>query len=293
MSVERQESAAVLFADITGSSKLYIEVGDDRAREVVAATLALWSGLAGEHEGHVVQLRGDGMLCTFPTVDAALVAAVALRDLPYQQPLSMHAGIHTGPVLREADQLYGGVVNIAARMADIAKKFEIVLTEIAGQQLSAAGRWNLRLIRKVPVKGQAEPMNIYLLANDKEHVTEFQPPQHTRTVRFKLDLHYGCRVFVLDSVTATCLIGRDEDCSIKVEHRLVSRRHAFIERVSEKFFLHDHSTNGTYVDDDGGTGPALVQREIYQLKGQGVISLGMEPKDNNPDNLIRFAIGII
>jgi len=291
MSVERQESTAVLFADITGSSKLYVEVGDDRAREVVAATLALWSGLAVENKGHVVQLRGDGMLCTFATVDAALVAAVALRDLPYQRPLSMHAGIHTGPVLREADQLYGDVVNIAARMADIAKRFEIVLTEIAGQQLSAAGCWNLRLIRKVPVKGQAEPMNIYLLANDREPVTEFQPPQHTKTLLTKLDLHYGSRVFVVDSVTATCLIGRDEDCGIKVVHRLVSRRHASIERVSGKFFLHDHSTNGTYVEDEGGTGPALIQREIYQLKGQGVISLGMEPKAN-PDNLIRFAIAI-
>jgi len=290
MSVERQESTAVLFADITGSSKLFIEVGDDRAREMVAQTLESWSRLAVENKGYVVQLRGDGMLCTFPSVDAALAAAVALRDLPYQPPLSMHAGIHTGPVLREADQLYGDVVNIAARMADIAKRFEIVLTEIAGQQLSAAGRWNLRLIRKVPVKGQAEPMNIYLLANDREPVTEFQPPLQTKTLRTKLDLRYGSRVFVVDSVTATCLIGRDEACGLKVEHRLVSRRHASIERVSGKFFLHDHSTNGTYVEDDGGTGPALIQREIYQLKGQGVISLGMEPKAN-PDNLIRFAIG--
>ena len=91
-------------------------------------------------------------------------------------------------------------------------------------------------------------------------------------------------------MTTTCLIGRDEDCGIKVVHRLVSRRHASIERVSGKFFLHDHSTNGTYVEDDGGGGPALIQREIYQLKGRGVISLGMEPKAN-PDNLIRFAIG--
>ncbi len=100
MSVERQESTAVLFADITGSTKLYIEVGDDRAREVVASTLTSWSGLVVDNKGHVVQLRGDGMLCTFPTVDAALVAAVAMRDLPYQPPLSMHAGIHTGPCCR-------------------------------------------------------------------------------------------------------------------------------------------------------------------------------------------------
>ena len=136
MSIERLANIAVLFADITGSSKLFVEVGDERARQMVAATLQSWSELVEANAGHVVQLRGDGMLCTFPTVDAALTAAIALRSLPYQPPLSMHAGIHAGPVQQEADQLYGDVVNIAARMADIAKRFEIVLTQTAGQQVN-------------------------------------------------------------------------------------------------------------------------------------------------------------
>jgi class 3 adenylate cyclase len=291
MSIERQANIAVLFADITGSSRLFVEVGDERARQMVAATLESWSGLVEANAGRVVQLRGDGMLCSFATVNAALVTAVALRDLPYKPQLSMHAGIHAGPVQQEADQLYGDVVNIAARMADIAKHFEIVLTQSAGQQLPDAGRWNLRLIRKVPVKGHAEPMDIVLLPYDEEHRTEYRLPDHTKTIHTRLELRFGPTVFVVDSAAANCLIGRDHDCAIKVEHQLVSRRHASVERVSGRYFLHDHSTNGTYVDDDGGTGPVFLQREIYQLKGRGVISLGVEPKDN-PDNLIRFAIGI-
>ena len=291
MPIERLANTAVLFADITGSSRLFVESGDERARELVAATLQSWASLAVANGGTVVQLRGDGMLCTFPTVDAALMAAVALRDLPYQPPLSMHAGIHAGPVQQEADQLYGDVVNIAARMADIAKRFEIVLTQSAGQQLSSVGSWNLRLIRKVPVKGQTEPMNIYLLSYDEEHVTEYRPPDHTKTIRTRLELRHGPRVFVVDSTATTCLIGRDADCAIKVEHLLVSRRHASVERVSGKFFLHDHSTNGTYVDDDSGAGPVLVQREVVQLKGKGVISLGAEPQ-HDAGNLIHFVLAV-
>ena len=291
MPIERLANRAVLFADITGSSRLFVEAGDDRAREVVAATLASWSQLTAAHGGQVVQLRGDGMLCTFPDVDAALTAAVALRDLPYQAPLSMHAGIHAGPVQQEADQLYGDVVNIAARMADIAKRFEIVLTQGAGQQLSVPSQWDLRLIKQVPVKGQARPMNIFLLAYDEAHSTVYRPPDHTRTLSTRLELRFGPRVFVLDGSAGSCLIGRDADCAIQVDHQLVSRRHALVERVSGKFFLHDHSTNGTYVD-DGGAGPALVQREVVQLKGSGVISLGVEPR-LNPDHLIRFAIGLV
>jgi class 3 adenylate cyclase len=292
VSIDRQENSTVLFADISGSTKLYVEVGDDRAREIVARTLELWSALTVTGAGHVIQLRGDGMLCMFPTADAALEAAIAMRDLPYEEPLSMHAGLHAGVVLREAEQLYGDVVNVAARMADIAKKFEIVLTEAAQAQLSEHRRWkNLRLIRKVPVKGKQEPMNIYLLPNEKQVLTDYRPPLHTKTVLIRLSLRYGAHALAVETQSGACLIGRGDDCRITVDHRLVSRRHASIECVGGKFFLQDHSTNGTYVDESHQGKPVFVQRELFQLKGSGVISLGIEPQ-HNFEHLVHFALGL-
>jgi adenylate cyclase len=290
VTVDTQANCAVLFADMSGSTKLYLTVGDDRARELVARTLALWTELTTAAQGQVVQLRGDGMLCTFPSVDAALAAAVGMRDMPYEPPLSMHAGLHAGPVQREAEQLYGDAVNTAARMADIAKRFEIVLTEAAEQQLIERARWsNLRLIRKVPVKGKPEPMNIYLLPNEKQALTDYRPPLQTKTLNVRLHLRYGTASVAIDRSAGACLIGRDEECRVKVDHRLVSRRHASIECVSGKYFLQDHSTNGTYVGDGTGGDAVLIQREIYQLKNSGVISLGIEPRIN-PDHLITYAL---
>lgn len=203
----------------------------------------------------------------------------------------MHAGLHAGAVLRESEQLYGDVVNVAARMADIAKRFEIVLTETAQQQLTNHARWqNLRLIRKVPVKGKAEPMNIYLLPNEKQALTDYRPPLQTKTFVVRLSLRYRTLVCAVDVQAGACLLGRDEDCRLKVDHRLVSRRHASIECVAGKFFLQDHSTNGTYIDEGQGK-VVLVQREIYQLKGSGLISLGVEPREN-PEHLINYALGL-
>lgn len=291
MTIERQANSAVLFADMSGSTKLYVAVGDDRAREIVARTLELWSAITVTGGGQVVQLRGDGLLALFPNVDAALQAAVGMRDLPYEEPLSMHAGLHAGAVLRESEQLYGDVVNVAARMADIAKRFEIVLTETAQKQLTNHARWqNLRLIRKVPVKGKAEPMNIYLLPNEKQALTDYRPPLQTKTFVVRLSLRYRTLVCAVDVQAGACLLGRDEDCRLKVDHRLVSRRHASIECVAGKFFLQDHSTNGTYIDEGQGK-VVLVQREIYQLKGSGLISLGVEPREN-PEHLINYALGL-
>lgn len=277
--VEKHTNTAILFADISGSTKLYVDVGDERAREIVAHTLDVWSSLTTEAGGSVIQLRGDGMLCMFPTADAALQAAVRMRDLPYPSPLSMHAGINVGPVLHEAEQLYGDVVNVAARMSDIAKKFEIVMTAAARRQLTDSREApRLRLISGVPVKGKPEPMDVYLLPDDRRALTDYQPPMRKVQVGGLL-LRYAGNTFVVGGGTGGCLIGRDDDCKLRIDHRLVSRRHASVECVAGKFFLQDHSTNGTYVAERNGT-PVLVHRELLQLKEPGLISLGIEPQFN-------------
>lgn len=284
-SIERHDNRAVLFADISGSTKLYVEVGDERAREIVARTLNLWSSLTAESGGAVIQLRGDGMLCLFPSVDVALGAVVRMRELPYPEPLSMHAGLHVGVVLREDEQLYGDVVNVAARMADVAKRFEIVLTAAAQQQLAQPGRWpNLRLIKQVPIKGKTEPMDVYLLANDRRGLTDYQPPQR-KTTSGQLHLRYAGQLVTVDLQAGACLIGRDDDCRVKVERPLVSRRHASVECAAGKFFLHDHSTNGTYVAERQAAA-VLVHREMFQLKESGIISLGVAPQHNVEHSIV-------
>ena len=288
--IDRHENCAVLFSDISGSTKLYVEIGDERARQIVANTLDLWSAMTTEEGGQVVQLRGDGMLCIFPSADAALTAVVRMRDMPYQPPLSMHAGLHVGPVLQESEQLYGDVVNMAARMADIAKRFEVVMTAAAEQQLTNVARWrNLRLIRDVPVKGKTEPMDIYLLANDTRALTDYRPPPRKATDG-RLTLRYGGNAHLMEPGAAACVIGRDETCQIRIDHKLASRRHASIECSAGKFFLHDHSTNGTYVSEAQST-PVLVHRELYQLKTTGVISLGIEPQHNIEHAIAYFMEG--
>jgi adenylate cyclase len=292
MTIERHDSWAVLFADIGGSTMLYEVVGDEQARVTVAQTLDRWSGMTADGGGRVIQLRGDGILCTFPSVDAALRAASAMRDLRYDMALSMHAGVHVGGVLLEADQLYGDAVNVAARMADIAKRFEIVLSEAAYERLTDVGRRaELRLIRHVPVKGKRTPMDIYLLPSNRQTLTDYRPPTKAKSLGVDLTLRFGPRVLRVDARSAPCVMGRDQECLVIVAHPFVSRRHASIECISGRYFLHDHSSNGTYVTEADGREPALVQREVWQLLGQGTISLGIEPH-LNPEHLIAFALEI-
>lgn len=60
---------------------------------------------------------GDGVLAVFTSAKQAVACAQACHDAAGVAGLSLHAGIHAGDVIREADNVYGGAVNIAARVA--------------------------------------------------------------------------------------------------------------------------------------------------------------------------------
>lgn len=56
------------------------------------------------------------------------------------------------------------------------------------------------------------------------------------------------RAFALGD-TAEVIIGRDDDCDIRINSRAVSREHCCIEQQGENIFLRDlGSTGGTIVD---------------------------------------------
>ena len=79
-------------------------------------------------KGTVIEVRGDGILATFETVEEALLAARAIREGTLSRPLSVHAGIHLGATLLAGNAIFGDTVNVAARMADLAKAILVALT---------------------------------------------------------------------------------------------------------------------------------------------------------------------
>ena len=276
---------AVLFADITGSTRLFGKVGNVAARRLVENCLHQWTAIVESNDGKVVQLRGDGLLCTFLGPESAVHAAISIRDNQHTEPLSMHAGIHVGSFLLEGEQLYGDVVNIAAHVAEIAKSGEIIVTQETMQLLSADLQEQGRLLNKVPIKN-SKPMNLYLIA-ERDPVTEYLPPDITRTIHMDLQLRYNNQTLLINDEKSEFLIGKVDDCDLIINHSLVSRHHAIIECKHGKYFLKDLSTNGTYVKDEGRATHFILQRELVQLKGKGIIALGMDPS-NGLEHSIEF-----
>ena len=69
---------AILFADISGSTRLYEILGDVAARTKVADCLEMLRSVVERYKGIVIKTIGDEIMCTFPTAEGAATAAWSL-----------------------------------------------------------------------------------------------------------------------------------------------------------------------------------------------------------------------
>lgn len=278
-------SRAVLFVDLSGSTRLYDTIGDERALAVVDRLLSMLARVCEECGGRVIKTTGDGAMCMFETADAALRASRVMQEKteeqhePGQPGLGIHIGCHFGPVLEKAGDLYGDTVNLAARVAGLAKVGQIITTTDTIEKLSPALAERARKLGRVPVKGKDKAVAIFdfLWQPDTEELTALGTrTEHTRVAR--LLLRYEGREWRFEG-PGELSIGRDGGCDIVVGDRKASRQHARIERRRDKFVLADHSSNGTWVRFSGEAEEVVVRREELLLRGTGLMGLGHSPAD--------------
>jgi len=279
-----QLTRAILFVDLSGSTRLYETVGDERALTVVHGMLSMLARVCEDCGGKVVKNTGDGAMCMFETADAALRASRLMQEKTEEQHepgapgLGIHIGCNFGPVLEKAGDLYGDTVNLAARVAGLAKVGQIITTADTIEKLSPALAERARQLSRVPVKGKQNAVSIFeFLWRDTEDLTALGTrTDHGRVAR--LVLRYEGREWNFDG-PGELSIGRDGSCDIVVGDRKASRQHARIERRRNKFVLADHSSNGTWVQFAGEADEVVLRREELMLRANGVIGLGHSPAD--------------
>jgi class 3 adenylate cyclase len=274
------QACTVLFVDISGSTRLYEELGDAHALTRVASCLRLLQHAAHELKGRVIKTTGDGLMCAFTDADAALQAARSMHVRVLEQTglggpaLGIHVGCHYGTVIEDGGDLYGDCVNAAARVAGLAKVGQIIATQEVVAKLAGPTRDNVRLLDRVTVKGKRESLEIYeFVWQDSEDLTTMGTRMPEDRVP-RLRLAYGDRVIWFDGSGAGQVgLGRDAVCDIVVGDRKASRQHASIEKRRDKFVLADHSSNGTFVA-IADEPEVCLRREELMLRGRGRIGLG-------------------
>jgi len=301
MSAERQNTRlAILFADISGSTALYEKLGNELALRLVTRTLDLLIHEMNMHQGILIKTIGDEIMCTFPDATTAAVAAQAMQlALEGQSPVngeSIHVriGMHYGEVIREADDVFGDAVNVAARVAAITRARQILTTETVVDMLPAALRQSARPIMRAELRGKENALNVFQIAWEKDDtkstrigMSAFRKPAEALRENALL-LRYRQQVMTLGEQVKSALLGRGETCSLVIQNNFASRQHARIEYNFGKFLLSDHSVNGTYIRFKDNQVILLHQQQIV-LHGSGTISLG-QPFSEAPTEVIEYIL---
>jgi class 3 adenylate cyclase len=274
---------AVLFADVTGSVRLYEELGDERAQASIGERLRDIDAAIREHGGRTVKHLGDGLMCAFAAADEAVRAAHAMQLPPTEQrrgrEIGIHVGGHYGPVLELDGDLYGDSVNVASRIASVAKAGQIVVTRELADRLCEELRGSVRRLGSVVVRGRREPVQIFeYIWEPVEELTIIQQTLATEPVA-RLRVVAAGRDRWLDGTGVDALtLGRDAGSDIVIADPAASRRHARIERRRGTFVVVDHSANGTWVANAGEL-ERCVRREELMLRSRGRIALGRPTTD--------------
>jgi len=277
---------AIMFVDICESMRLYADYGDECAMTLTSRCIQGMQSDVTHNGGEMVETRGDGILCTFFDVDAAFKAAQSIIQNQPHRSVAVHGGIHWGPVISQHDSIFGNTVNVGARVANLAKDEEVILSEDAWQQLSTDHRALTRKLGKVRVKGKPQPLTIYLALFSQNDVTKQFIPTLSVAPPASLELSHMDRIVNLNEPAPDFVMGRHISCDLIVQHTFASRKHATIIGKRGKFFVLDHSSNGSYIS-EADRQTVFICRDLVQLKESGFISLGIDPH-MNPEHVIRF-----
>ena len=284
---------AIMFADIAGSTRLYNQLGDDKAEFLISTRLAIMCSITSNNNGRVIKNIGDEIMCQFPSAEDAALAATEMHVKKVtsddSEPLNIRIGLHFGNTIEKNNDIFGDAVNIAARMAAIAKANQSITTESFIKLLSNDSRSRTRLFDSTRVKGIDEEIKIYQLLWEEGNVTTFATAQHIQQIskaKVSIVLKFkGEERFYTDSDINTAIsIGRDDACDLTIDATFASRSHLNLEFRRGKFVLVDHSTNGTYIKLNNQNN-IFIRREELPLIGEGYISLGEDYKKENTTNI--------
>ena len=125
--------ATIMFTDIAESTTIAATVGDTRWSAVVRDHVRAVGAIITSHGGTLIKSLGDGTMSSFPSARAALLAATTLQRAMEQAQVEPHLqiriGLHTGDLVANDGDVFGTVVNKAARIAATATPGDIRLSD--------------------------------------------------------------------------------------------------------------------------------------------------------------------
>ncbi|TRZ98693.1 MAG: hypothetical protein D4R80_04400 [Deltaproteobacteria bacterium] len=152
----------VMFTDFKGSTALAETEGDMATRLLIKKHHDILFPIIQENRGTLVKTMGDGTMSWFEKAQDAVRTGVAFqgslkefnKTRPGKIPIVVRVGLNTGSGIVEPTDIFGDVVNVAARFESIASPREIYISESTFHALDDRDEFRCRFIKTTELKGK-------------------------------------------------------------------------------------------------------------------------------------------
>jgi adenylate cyclase len=289
---------AVLFVDVTDSTKIYESLGDTVALALINGLFARLDRVIAKNSGSVAKTLGDGMICVFEDPDNAFRAACEVQSTVHaaaqgsSNRLQIKIGFTWGPVILSKGDVYGDTMNVCARLVVLANPEQILTSAQTVEALSPGLRPRCRALFPTRIKGKVEEVAVSeVMWRYDPAVTEtnLTRADFANAVQLSLKLIYRGNIFIVNRSRPTLQMGRDDNNDIVIVSLFASRLHARVQTRDGHFVLTDLSSNGTFLLVDEHSGEVHLRREEAVLGGRGWIGLGKNATRHG-DHSVRYAL---
>jgi class 3 adenylate cyclase len=289
---------AVLFVDVSDSTKLYESLGDAVALALINGVFARLEKIIARHQGATVKTLGDGAICVFEDPDNALRAACEIQTTVHSagqgtsNRLQLKIGFTYGSVILSKGDVFGDTMNVCSRLVVLANPEQILTSAQTVEALSPGLRGRSRALFPTRIKGKAEEVAVSeILWRYDPAVTEtnLTRADFAKATQMSLKLIYRGNIFVVSRTRPTLQMGRDDVNDIVIASLFASRVHARVHTREGHFVLTDLSSNGTFLLVDEHSSELHLRREEAMLAGRGWIGLGKNATRHG-DHSVRYSL---
>ncbi len=157
----------ILFADICGSTALYDKLGNDSALQVITHALNILAREVDSHKGTLIKTIGDEIMCSFPSIAQATLAANSMhRAIDAQKPggknpVFVRIGFHYGDVIHKGNDVFGDAVNVASRVTAVTRARQILTTQAVIKALPGGFADRVRPVMRAAFRGKQDSLALF------------------------------------------------------------------------------------------------------------------------------------
>lgn len=163
---------ALMFTDIVNSTQLTQELGDVGAQEIIHVHNNIVRSALLNNYGKEVKHMGDGIMAVFPSSNTAVEGALEIQrqmanhNARGDGEFHVRIGINAGEAITEENDLFGTVVQLAARVCAAASGDEILVSP-AVKETYAGKRARFKSLGTRELKGFSAPIEIFAALSRK------------------------------------------------------------------------------------------------------------------------------